>query len=88
MIDMVECDTELMEHNLKEMWYPGKLWCPQYQEDHLLFANYNYAHHSWMRLGVHHCDPVQRAKEGKDCATKDQIDEYVHSYIFSLRIRK
>jgi hypothetical protein len=37
-----------------------------------------------MRLVVHHCDPEERALEGKDCATEEEILEYSHTHIFSL----
>ena len=70
------------------LFYPGKLWCPDYSEDDFLKANYNYGRHAWMRLVLHHCDPEERALEGKDCADIDEINEYTHKYIFSMSYQK
>ena len=87
-IGMVECENEFIDEALVALWYTGKLYCPDYSEEDFMQSNYNYKKHSWMRLVVHRCDPEERALEGKDCAPIEEINEYVHSYVFSLSYQK
>jgi hypothetical protein len=84
LVPMVACDHEYVSPEVKELWYPGKFYCPEWKEEHQLFTNYNYERHTWFRIALHYCDPVERATEGKSCATVEESEEYLDSHIYSL----
>ena len=83
-IDMVECDHEYVEAEVKELWYPGKFYCPDWQDEHVLHTNYNYANHTWFRVAIHYCDEEERQKVGKTCESMEEIRKYLDTFTYSL----
>jgi hypothetical protein len=57
---MVKCEIEGAGDNYKKFWHSGNVYCPEWSDEHSLYANYNYDIHSWLRLAVHKCNPVER----------------------------
>ena len=80
-IPMVKCSDEqvklLINDFVRENWYYGQLYCPEFNESHFLYRNYYEEEYSIYQLQVHYCDPVERALQGKECATQEQIDKYM-----------
>jgi hypothetical protein len=70
-VKMVQCHNEFIDPNVEGLWYPGKLYCPDWTDDHNLLGTYRHNIHSWVRLAVHKCDPERRAKIGKKCASDE-----------------
>lgn len=35
-VEIIECENEHIDENLVKLWYPGKLWCPDYHDDDIL----------------------------------------------------
>lgn len=41
-----------------------------------------------MRLVIHLCNPEERALEGKTCASRHEINEFLYSSIINVKIQK
>ena len=41
-----------------------------------MYGDYDQEKASWMRLAIHECDPVKRAKQGKTCKSKKEVADY------------
>ena len=41
-----------------------------------------------MRLVIHLCNPDERALEGKTCANRHEINEFLYSSIINVKIQK
>ena len=83
-IEMVECDHEYVTDEVKQLWYPGKFYCPEWTDEHVLHTNYNYVNHTWFRVAVHYCNEQERAQIGKTCAPKQEIEDYLDKFTYSL----
>jgi hypothetical protein len=49
-----------------------------------MMANYNYDRRAWVRVSVHTCDPEERAKIGKECASEAGIQKFLDENLFLL----
>ena len=85
-IPLVPCENEYVDDVLKDIWYPGQYYCPGYTEGDYLYSNYYKSVSAWMRLVIHLCNPEERAAQGKTCASRYEIDEYLYSNIINLKI--
>lgn len=74
-VPMIKCDNQYMPQILKDNDYPGQFYCPDFEEEQELFANYLYQDHSYFRLAFERCN---NETIGITCATKEQIDEYAY----------
>jgi len=48
-------------------------YCPNFDDSHFLYGDYESKKASWYRLGVHMCDPKARALIGKSCKSEEEI---------------
>ena len=53
----------------------GKKYCPEYREGiDYLYGDYYSRRASWFRLIIHLCDPKERAKMDKECASVEESE--------------
>ena len=83
-VPMIPCTNEFIDPNVVDLWYPGTIYCPDWTDRHRLLASYRHNIHSWLRLAVHRCDPERRALEGKECASDDEINEFLFKNIYTV----
>jgi hypothetical protein len=60
-IPMVPCTNEYVDPNVMELWYPGTIYCPDWNDEHVLFATYRHNLNAWLRFSVKRCDKEARA---------------------------
>ena len=87
-IPMKKCENLFVEENVRDLWYPGNVYCPDFSENHFLKATYRHNLHSWLRLVVYRCDPAERLLIGKSCKSDEEINEWLYTNIFSAQIQK
>jgi hypothetical protein len=85
---MVPCVNDFVDENVRDLWYPGVIYCPDWQDKHNLFATYRHSIHSWIRLAVHKCDPERRALVDKKCANETEINDFFNSYIYNVQMQR
>ena len=83
-VPMIPCQNEYMPNTTKDAWYPGTFYCPDWSEDHSLYATYKHDIKSYFRLEVHRCDPERRAKVGKECASRYDINLWFSKRIYAM----
>ena len=65
------------------------MFCPEYRDTDIFRGSYYSKEYSWLRLGVHRCNPNEYImKNGlrvkKQCASKQEQDKFFGSHILSL----
>jgi hypothetical protein len=83
-VPMVPCTNDWIEPNVAEIWYPGTVYCPDWSDRHVLFATYRHNIFSWVRFAVKKCDREARALEGKECASDEEINDFLSTYIYTI----
>lgn len=90
-VPMMECDIKKidgLDPEYDHPFYPGKIYCPDWKDEHMMFSDWNAPVSSWFFLAVHKCDPDRRALKGKECASDEKINDFFDENIFSLMIGK
>ena len=54
----------------------SKKYCPQKNDQHFFYIDYNKEVSSWYSLAIYMCNPDKRALIGKTCKFQDEIEEY------------
>jgi len=84
-MDMVPCeDISWVPDDLIKKWYVGQFYCPDYTNEHFMLASYYHDEYSMVWYDIMKCDPEERALLGKECASNDEIDDYMESNAISL----
>ena len=65
------------------------MFCPDYRATDILLGSFYTKKFSWLRLGVHRCDPDEYIikngrKVKKTCASRREQDEFFANNILSL----
>jgi hypothetical protein len=81
---MVPCTNDYVDPIAAELWYPGTLYCPDWQDRHVLYATYRQDIHAWLRLAVKRCDKEERALLGKTCASDEEINDFLATTIYTI----
>jgi hypothetical protein len=56
-IPMVKCDMkDLMSNYIKDKYYEGQFYCPDFDETHFLFSNIFQENYSYFKLQVEYCN--------------------------------
>ena len=87
-VPMVPCENKFVDPNVKDLWYPGIIYCPDWQDRHRLYGTYRHNIHSWLRLAVHRCDPERRAAVGKECADEEEINQFFFANIYTVQLQR
>ena len=85
-IELRDCDfgkpkDKNSNWNLKNTYY-----CPVWKNTDFLYGNLYTPKTSWFRLAMHECDSEKRAKVGKTCKSKEEIQDYFFRTILALEV--
>jgi hypothetical protein len=78
-IDLVPCES------FQDNPWDDNFLCPDWSDEHVMFANYQYTETAWTRLLVEKCDTEERALLGKTCKSEDEINEYYATKLFQVK---
>jgi hypothetical protein len=85
---MKACHIDGISQEVELLWYPGTIYCPDWNDEHVMFTNYREAITSWFRVAVHRCNPERRALKGKTCASDDDINDFFSQNIFTMQVAR
>jgi hypothetical protein len=79
-VSLVPCEDFTKSSN-----WDSYFLCPDWNDEHVMFANYQYSQTAWIRLLLQRCDSDERAKLNKTCKSEDEIDEYFAKNVFHVK---